>query len=100
MTVSPATITIRPAYGDDEPALRRLAALDSAPGVPPAPVFLAEVDDELRAALSLRDGSVIADPFHPTLDLVALLRAHARASAPARPRARRLLGRRYRLGYA
>lgn len=100
MTASPATITIRPAYADDEQGLRRLAVLDSAPRVPPAPVIIAEVDDELRAALSLRDGSVIADPFHPTVELVALLRTHARASEPARSRTRHLLGRRYRLRYA
>lgn len=71
------TITIRPAYADDELALSRLAALDSADVVPARPLLLAEVDGELRAALSLRDGSNIADPFFPTADLLALLRAHA-----------------------
>ncbi len=30
------------------------------------------------AALSLRDGSVIADPFSPTAELVELLRLRAR----------------------
>ena len=58
-------ITVRPAYADDERALARLAALDSAP-VPPAPLLVAEVEGELRAALSLWDGTVIADPFHPS----------------------------------
>jgi hypothetical protein len=75
------TITIRPAYGDDHPALVRLAALDSAPGVPAGPILLAEVDEQLRAALSLADRSVIADPFFPTQALVALLRTHAMALA-------------------
>jgi hypothetical protein len=94
------TITIRPAYGDDQRALRRLAALDSATGVPPAPLLIAEVDDELRAALSLSEGSVIADPFYPTLDLIALLRTHAAANTSARARPRYRLGRRFRLQYA
>jgi hypothetical protein len=84
---APESVTIRPAYADDQAALARLAALDSAAGVPAAPVLLAEVDDELRAALSLANGSVIADPFFPTQHLVRLLRAHA--AAVAEPRARR-----------
>jgi hypothetical protein len=75
------TITIRPAYGDDDAALVRLAALDSAPGVPAGPMLLAEVDEQVRAALSLTDLSVIADPFFPTRALVALLRTHAAALA-------------------
>jgi hypothetical protein len=74
-------ITIRPAYGDDELALARLAALDSAEQVPPAPLLVAEVDSQLRAALSMRDGSVIADPFFRTVHLLTLLRAHAAAVA-------------------
>ncbi len=74
-------ITIRPAYGDDELALARLAALDSAERVPPAPLLVAEVDSQLRVALSLRDGSTIADPFFRTVHLLKLLRAHAAAVA-------------------
>jgi hypothetical protein len=81
-------ITIRPGYGDDERALLRLAALDSASGVPPAPLLVAELDGELSAALSLTDGSTIADPFRPTAQIVALMRAHAAATTPA-PRRRR-----------
>jgi hypothetical protein len=79
-----SSITIRPGYADDERALFRLAALDSAAGVPAAPLLVAEVDGELSAALSLHDGSVIADPFRPTADIVALLRAHVAAVTPAR----------------
>jgi hypothetical protein len=48
---------------------------------PPRPLLLAEVGGELRAALSLTDGSAIADPFFPALHLVSLLRAHASAIA-------------------
>jgi hypothetical protein len=47
--------------------------------VPFGPVLLAEVDGRPRAALSVRDGSVIADPFAPTADVVEMLRVQARA---------------------
>ena len=61
----------------DRPLLERLAELDSAQ--PPAqPVLLAEVNGVLLGALGLSDGSVIANPFHHTADLIALLRARAR----------------------
>jgi hypothetical protein len=73
------SITIRPAYADDEAALRRLAALDSA-AVPPMPLLIAEIDGEPRAALSLRDRSMIADPFVPTLHVLELLALHAAAT--------------------
>lgn len=77
-----APITIRPAYADDEPAVRRLAALDSAP-VPRGPLLLAEVDGELRVAVSADGGKAIADPFHRTLELVALVRDHLMRAAAA-----------------
>ena len=77
--ISP-TISIRAATTGDGPALARLAALDSAP-VPFGPVLLAEVDGQARAALSVRDDSVIGDPFARTAELVQLLRVHARATA-------------------
>ncbi len=80
-------ITIRPGYADDLTALRRLAALDSA-AVPVEPLLVAELDGELAAALSLRDDTSIADPFRPTAEIVALLRAHA-ATAERTPRTRR-----------
>jgi hypothetical protein len=81
-------ITIRPAYGDDSLALRRLAILDSAADAPAGPLLVAEVEGELYAALSLRTGAVIANPFEPTAALVELLRTHAASEAPARPRRR------------
>jgi hypothetical protein len=80
-------ITIRPGYADDELALIRLAALDSA-AVPATPLLVAEMDGELSAALSLSDGTSIADPFRPTAAIVALLRAHA-ATAERTPQRRR-----------
>jgi len=87
MTPDTASITIRMAYADDDQALSRLAALDSAK-LPPRPMLLAEVDGEARAALSLTDGSVIADPFHLTQDLVTLLQARAAATTTANGRLR------------
>jgi hypothetical protein len=74
--VSDLAIVIRPNRRDDERALARLAGLDSAP-VPAEPLLVAEVGGELRAALSLRDGAVIADPFHFTTQLVTLLQMRA-----------------------
>ena len=79
-------ISIRAATTGDGPALARLAALDSAP-VPFGPVLLAEVDGQPRAALSIRDDRVIGDPFTRTVDLVELLRVHARATAEREQRA-------------
>ena len=81
------SVTIRHVFPDDRLSLLRLAALDSA-DVPPLPMLAAEVDGELLAALSLRDRTMIADPFHHTAALVELLRARAaqleRASAGSR----------------
>lgn len=84
-----APITIRRAH-PEEPGVLRIAALDSS-RVPPAPLLVAEVGGQVRAALSIDTGRSIADPFHPTRDLLELLAAHASAT---RRRARPgLLGR-------
>lgn len=91
MSTSATEITIRPAYADDYPELARLAALDSADRVPARPLLLVEVDGSLRAALSLRDGSAIADPFFPSAKLLVLLRAHAAGEQATRSRARERL---------
>lgn len=91
------TISIRAAVTADGPTLTRLAALDSA-RPPFGPTLIAEVDGEPRAALSLADGAVIADPFHPATALIELLRARAAqlsgtrqfATAPRRSLPRRV----------
>ncbi len=83
MTPDTSSITIRMAVADDDVALVRLAALDSA-DVPEGPVLLAEVDGQLRAALSVSDGAVVADPFLLTQDLITLLRARALSGASRR----------------
>jgi hypothetical protein len=70
--------TIRFAYPDDEPALRRLAALDSQP-LPGGQLLVAEVGGELWAAVTIsEEPEVIADPFQHTAALVGLLRERAR----------------------
>ncbi len=69
-------ITIRPASDADARALSRLAELDST-RVPQAPLLVAESDGEIQAALSVTDGAVIANPFRPTAELAAILRARA-----------------------
>jgi hypothetical protein len=81
-------IQIRPAYPDDRPALWRLAALDSAP-VPAEPLLLAEVDGQLRVAVSVSDLRAIADPFVPTASLVEVVRDHIARSAQTRSADRR-----------
>jgi hypothetical protein len=73
---STSTIAIRLAAPSDAQSLVRLAALDSAP-VPAGDVLLAVVDGQAQAALPVEGGRSIADPFHPTAELVALLRARA-----------------------
>lgn len=97
LTRSRATsVSLRPAHDGDREQLIRVAQRDSAP-VPPEPLLVADLDGEVRAAISLADGSVIADPFHPTAALVEMLREHAEAltappavPAPSRQRRRRL----------
>ena len=69
-------VVLRRGRAADGPALERLAALDDAAPLA-GEVLVAEQDGHLRAAISLHSGRAIADPFHPTADLVALLRARA-----------------------
>jgi hypothetical protein len=57
---------------DPDPTIERLARLDSAP-CPRGRVLVAAVGGEPRAALPLDGGPAIADPFHRTVELVALL---------------------------
>ena len=86
------TITIRMAGPPDAAALIRLAGLDSARRREPVPMLVAEVGSELRAALPLAGGPAIADPFHRTAELVAMLAERARQlEAPASTRPTRRL---------
>ena len=76
-TLTDGNLTLRTATPEDADRLAQLAALDSV-RTPLDPILLAEVAGEVRAALSLSDGMVIADPFYSTAGLVELL--HERAS--------------------
>jgi hypothetical protein len=92
-SITEAAITIRPARDEDLGVLRRLAQLDAAP-IPVGDVLIAEVDGVPRAAMRILDRTYVADPFHPTRELVTLLDVRARRlreqrhGALARARAR------------
>jgi hypothetical protein len=83
-----SSLVLRPATAADAADLERLAALDSARPLT-GEVVLAAVDGDVRAALSLDTGRAVADPFHPSLELVSLLR-----TAAGERRARRIVRRR------
>jgi hypothetical protein len=80
-------IIIRRSTEDDRAAMLALAALDSRPA-PAGEALLAFAGRELRAALPLNGGAPVADPFHPTAEVVDLLRLRA---GQAHPRWRRRL---------
>jgi hypothetical protein len=73
---SPA-LTIRWATPADASRLATLADLDEA-GVPPAPVLLAFVGEELWVALSLRTGAMVRDPFRPSADVATVVHERGR----------------------
>ena len=75
-------IVIRHATAADARTVAELAILDSREPLS-GPALIAEVDGVARAALDLSDGSVVADPFAYTGELVELLRC-----TPAPPTAR------------
>ena len=89
-------LRIRQARESDAPALERLAQLDSSK-TPRGAVLLAEVGDELWAALSLEDGHAVADPLRPSADAVLML---AERGAQLKPRPRRRSHRDLRLRLA
>jgi hypothetical protein len=80
-----STLALRTAHADDIDLLRRLADLDSAPMLT-GEILLALVDGQAVAALSLRDGRVVANPFVPTVEAVALLTLRASQLSAARAR--------------
>jgi hypothetical protein len=77
-TVAP--LTIRFVDSQDRRALAALAELDSSEPLE-LPVLVAELQGELRAALSMADARVIADPFHPATELIELLRTRGQELA-------------------
>jgi hypothetical protein len=84
-----APLTIRFASAADARALADLAELDSS-HVPTGDVLVAQVGDELWAALSVEDGHVVADPLRPSADAVLVLAERSRQFRRVkRPRSRR-----------
>jgi hypothetical protein len=67
---------IRPARDEDEPALRRLAFLDSADPLT-GRILIGEIDHVPAAALSLDDDRIVADPFQHSGSMRAHLRLRA-----------------------
>src|SRR4051812_49886156 len=85
LRVHASPLRIRQAGADDAMAVERLAALDSS-RAPRGDVLLAEVGDELWAALSVHDGHLVADPTRHSADAALLL---AQRSAQIRRQRRR-----------
>jgi hypothetical protein len=69
---------IRLATEHDAAALRRLAALDQAPPLT-GRVLIGEIAGEPAAALSMKTGAAIADPFRHTEELRVYMRMRAAA---------------------
>jgi hypothetical protein len=70
--IDKAGVTVRFASPKDIREIERLAELDSR-SVPAGVILVAEVDGAIRAALPLRGGGALADPFQPSAELVRLL---------------------------
>ena len=88
---------IRRTTPEDDFALTQLAVLDSQQPQE-GDYLVAVVDGRLVAAVSLTDDQVMADPFEPTADIVAMLEMRAQQlAAPSKltlTSRRRLLARR------
>ena len=69
-------IAIRDAVPADMPALTRLAELDSRP-LPRGELLVVEAAGRIRAALSVDEQTIVADPFVATGELQDLLRLRA-----------------------
>jgi hypothetical protein len=70
------SVALRLCSVHDDDALERLALLEGRPS-PRGRFVLAEVDGEIVAALPLRGGEALTDPFRPTAHLLPLLRLRA-----------------------
>ncbi len=81
-------IVIRNATDADARVLRDLAHLDDRKQMSDR-ALIAEVDGVPHAALDLSDGSVAADPFAPTAQLVELLQLRASTLVSVNPPTRR-----------
>jgi hypothetical protein len=83
------TITIRRASSGDRAVLDHLAARDSAV-LPDDDFLIAQVGDEVWAAIGLCTHTLMADPFRPSAPVADLLRLRAEEAngqvIPAEPR--------------
>jgi hypothetical protein len=70
-------LTVRAATQRDSEAVRLLAALEGV-SMPRGRVLVAQVGDDVVAALPLEGGGPLADPFRPSAHLVELLQLRAR----------------------
>lgn len=87
-------VALRLARPLDDIAVERVAALDAST-VPPGRLLVAEVNGRVVAAISLRGGEVVRDPYSPTAPIVRLLELRAaqlnhtlarHSAQPGRPR--------------
>jgi hypothetical protein len=85
-------VTIRRSTSADLALIREIAQLDSQ-GPPRGPSLVAEIDDEIVAAIVIGPGTVIANPFRRTADAVALLRLRTEQLRSPQAPSRRALGR-------
>lgn len=86
------TIELRFPYPNEARDVRRLAELDSSPALT-GQVVIALINGDAVAGMSLLDQHVVANPFVPTREAVALLRLRAEhlSGAPTRRKLRRVL---------
>jgi hypothetical protein len=75
--VAAGEIVIRRALPSDRKALASYLAEVDSKRLLHGDVLLAEVEGEPQAALSLDEGTVVADPFRPTAALISLLAVRA-----------------------
>ncbi len=68
-----AAVVIRRAATQDEPDIARLAALEERPELPGGERLIGELEGRVVAALDVRSGRSVADPFVPTRGIVELL---------------------------
>jgi hypothetical protein len=87
-----ASIMIRLARREDEPALRAIAQRDSS-RLPHGRMLVAQVGSEIRAATSIETQETVADPFHPTSELVRMLSLRLAQLRGSTPQPHGLLGR-------
>ncbi len=86
------SVTIRLTRPTDTDEIRRVAERDSRP-IPEGELLLAIAGGEIRAAMSLGSGEVVADPFHHTAELVRMLTVRRAQMLRGTPRRLRRLRR-------